>query len=199
MKTMKDSNGVEIPVKYISAYDKKRDAIVRRILSRWVKAQAVIEKTVRESLADAAELMDKKDVLGVKGNFSAQSFDGSTRIVLSQRYSIRMDERVVTARELMLAYIEDLFQKSLERNVDLTGLKMLVLEAFKAGQNGFLSAAKIIALLRIEINDERWHKAKELLQASMTSEKSKRYFSVETRKGASDWKQIRLDAAAFIE
>ena len=50
MRTMTDSNGNEVPVKYISAYDKQRDATVRKVYARFVKARKALEAVVADSI-----------------------------------------------------------------------------------------------------------------------------------------------------
>ena len=37
VNTMRDSNGNDIPLKYVSKYDKAKDKTVRRILARFLK------------------------------------------------------------------------------------------------------------------------------------------------------------------
>ncbi|MBQ3808048.1 MAG: hypothetical protein II840_08860, partial [Kiritimatiellae bacterium] len=69
IKTMRDSNGQEVPVKYVSAYDKLRDKITRRIKARFLKARAALEAVVSESIADLDELARCKESVGAKGNF----------------------------------------------------------------------------------------------------------------------------------
>ena len=39
MQTMRDSNGNDVPVKYVGRYDKARDRTARRILARFLKAR----------------------------------------------------------------------------------------------------------------------------------------------------------------
>ena len=47
IKTMTDSMGNNIPVKYVSAYDKARDRATRRILARFQKARSMLEQRPR--------------------------------------------------------------------------------------------------------------------------------------------------------
>ena len=55
--TMRDSNGQDVPVKYVSAYDKLRDRVTRRVEARFHKARAVLEAVVSDSIADLDALM----------------------------------------------------------------------------------------------------------------------------------------------
>lgn len=194
MKTMRDSNGNDVPVKYVSAYDKARDKAVRRVHARFVKARQMLETLVAESIKELQELSQLKENLGEKGNFAASSFDGLVRVSIRQRYDIRLDERVVRARELMIEYIDSVLDRV--GSDDAKALRLIVDEAFRANSAGYLSAGRIIALMRMEINNQKWIEAKTMLQESLKPQKGKQYLSCETRKDTQhDFAQLRLDIA----
>lgn len=192
--TMRDSNGCDVPAKYVSRYDKLRDKLARRILARFRKSRAVLEATVRDSIADLDEIKGGKERLGEKGNFQARSFDGLIQVSIRQQYNIFLDERVVRARELMLGYVEGVLAKI--GGNDAHAMKLIVAEAFKANAHGFLSTGKIMALLRMEIDNADWREAKKILQDSVRPQKGKRYLACEVRSSTQDdFRQIRLDIA----
>ena len=192
--TMRDSNGCDVPTKYVSRYDKLRDKLARRIFARFRKSRAVLEATVRDSIVDLDEIKGGKERLGEKGNFQARSFDGLIQVSIRQQYNIFLDERVVRARELMLGYVEGVLAKI--GGNDAQALKLIVAEAFKANAQGFLSTGKIMALLRMEIDNADWREAKKILQDSVRPQKGKRYLACEVRSSTQDdFRQIRLDIA----
>ena len=192
--TMRDANGQDVPVKYVSKYDKLRDKITRRIEARFRKARAALEAVVRESIADLDDLAKCKESLGEKGNFQARSFDALIQVSIRQQYNILLDERVVRARELMLGYVEGVLAKI--GGNDAQALKLIVAEAFKANAQGFLSTGKIMSLLRMEIDNADWREAKRILQDAIKPQKGKRYLACEVRKSTqADFRQIRLDIA----
>ena len=194
IKTMTDSMGNNIPVKYVSAYDKARDRATRRILARFQKARSMLEAVVAESIADLDELSKLKDSLGEKGNFSARSFDGLIQVAIRQQYNIRLDERVIRARELMMEYVNSVLDRV--DGVDVSALRLLVTEAFKVNSQGFLSAGRVLSLMRMEVNNDKWREAKMILQAALKPEKGKQYLICEKRKTTQgDFKAIRLDIA----
>lgn len=191
---MTDSMGNNIPVKYVSAYDKARDRATRRILARFQKARSMLEAVVAESIADLDELSKLKDSLGEKGNFSARSFDGLIQVAIRQQYNIRLDERVIHARELMMEYVNSVLDRV--DGVDVSALRLLVTEAFKVNSQGFLSAGRVLSLMRMEVNNDKWREAKMILQAALKPEKGKQYLICESRKTTQgDFKAIRLDIA----
>ena len=190
--TMRDSNGNDIPLKYVSKYDKAKDKAVRRILSRFQKARSMLEGVGAETIDEVNVLAAAKEGVGAKGNFSARSFDGMIQVSIRQQYSILLDERVVQARELMLGYIEGVLQRV--GGNDAQALRLIVSEAFKANAQGFLSTGKIMSLLRMEIDNADWHAAKRILQDAIKPQKGKRYLICETRSSTqADFEAIRLD------
>ena len=192
--TMRDSNGLDVPLKYVAKYDKLRDKITRRIKARFLKARAALEAVVSESIADLDELARCKESVGAKGNFQARSFDALIQVSIRQQYNILLDERVVRARELMLGYVEGVLAKI--GGNDAQALKLIVAEAFKANAQGFLSTGKIMSLLRMEIDNVDWRKAKQILQDAIKPQKGKRYLACEVRRSTQeDFRQIRLDIA----
>jgi hypothetical protein len=191
---MTDSNGHKVPLKYVCAYDKARDKATRRILARFEKARATLEAVVADSIKDLDELAKLKESLGEKGNFSARSFDGLIQVSIRQQYKIRLDERVIRARELMLEYVGSVLDRV--NGVDVSALRLLVNDAFKANSQGFLSTGRILSLIRMEVNNEKWREAKMILQDALKPEKGKQYLICERRKTTQgDFRAIRLDIA----
>ena len=192
--TMRDSNGNDIPLKYVSKYDKAKDKAVRKVLARFLRARELLEGVVAETIAELEALADTKEKLGAKGNFSARSFDGLIQVSIRQQYNIFLDERVVKARELMLGYVEKVLAKV--GGNDAQALRLIVAEAFKANAQGFLSTGKIMSLLRMEIDNADWREAKRILQDSIKPQKGKRYLVCERRASTqADFEAVRLDIA----
>ena len=192
--TMRDSNGNDIPLKYVSKYDKAKDKAVRKVLARFLHAREMLERVVAETIAELDALAKTKESVGEKGNFSARSFDGLIQVSIRQQYNIFLDERVVKARELMLGYVEKVLAKV--GGSDAAALRLIVAEAFKANAQGFLSTGKIMSLLRMEIDNADWREAKRILQESIKPQKGKRYLVCERRANTQqDFRPVRLDIA----
>lgn len=192
--TMRDSNGNDIPLKYVSRYDKAKDRAVRKILGRFLNARQALERVVAATIGELQALADTKERVGAKGNFSARSFDGLIQVSIRQQYNIFLDERVVKARELMLGYVEKVLAKV--GGSDAAALRLIIAEAFKANAQGFLSTGKIMSLLKMEIDDADWREAKRILQDSIRPQKGKRYLVCERRASTqAEFKPVRLDIA----
>ena len=188
-----DINGDQVPAKYVSKFDKARDAVSRRILKRFTAGRKVLEQIVRESIADLDGLMKLKESVGSKGNFQTSSFDGLIQVSIDQQYNIQLDERVARARELMLEYVNSELSRL---DKDTTFLRKLVEDSFRANAKGYLPIASILKLTRYEVKDARWGEARGILQDAMKPVPGKRYLNCRVRNTPQqDFKTIRLDLA----
>lgn len=198
IKTMIDSTGAEVPTKYVNKYDKERDKRARRILARTQKVRTILESFVVDCLGDIdaireARLEETGKGDAAKGNFTCQSFDGLVEIQINQQWSIRLDERVKTARDAMLDYAKRLCDKA---GSDAGALFQIVEEAFAVGRTGNLSVGSVLRLCRRDIKAPEWIKAKEMLLASIQTDKGKAYLKVSSRPDTQhDFRAIRLDIA----
>ena len=188
-----DINGDHVPAKYVSKFDKARDAVSRKILKRFNAGRKVLEQIVRESIEDLDGLMQLKESVGAKGNFQTSSFDGLIQVSIDQQYNIQLDERVARARELMLEYVNSELSRL---DKDTTFLRKLVEDSFRANAKGYLPIASILKLTRYEVKDERWNEARGILQDAMKPVPGKRYLNCRVRNTPQqDFKTIRLDLA----
>ncbi len=197
-KVMIDSMGAAVPVRHVSQYDRTRDAAVRRIYARFVKAREQLEKVMAESLADLDKVAKARGDAGMelaeKGNLQVSSFDGLITVALNVRYDIHLDERVIRARELMFACARRIAAKLNSEEAKL--LEVLIDEAFQPTRSGALPVARVLSLMRREVNDPEWKEAKKLLAESMETRRGKSYLRVEARPDRQhDPVPIRLDIA----
>lgn len=198
-KVMIDSMGAAVPVRHVSQYDRTRDAVVRRIYARYLKSRAQLEKVMLESLADLdkiakARAMEAGIALADKGNLQVSSFDGLITVGLNVRYDIHLDERVIRARELMFACARRIAAKLNSDEAKL--LEVLIDEAFQPTRAGALPVARVLSLMRREVNDPEWKEAKKLLAESMETRRGKSYLRVEARPDRQhDPVPVRLDIA----
>lgn len=198
-KTMTDSLGREIPVSYVSKYDRENDRIVRRIHARHAKARKALEAVMLEQLADFDALRELREreglrAQGQKGNLSSRSFDGTIEVRCTCRYELQPDDRLNAARERMVAWVTDRVRAS---DAKLAAIVLpLIDEAFRANASGGLSMARVASLLRVEIKDPEWQEARQLMLDSLTATKGKQYLEVlEQPNRNRPARRIRLDIA----
>ena len=186
-----DGRGQEVPASYVKAYDKAKDKAVRHVLAGARKLRAQMEAFMADAIATMTGLADVKDDLGERGNFSARSFDALVQVSIRQQWHIRLDERVAKARELMLDYAN----RELARAGDGAYLLSQMIEAaFKVDRLGFLPRTEVAKLLSYKVNDASWNAGADILRQAQTTERGKRYLSIEQRGSLqADFRPIRLD------
>ena len=190
--------GAAVPLRHVSKYDRTRDAAVRRIYARFAKARQALEKVMAESLADLDAVAKARVEAGIdsgaKGNIQVSSFDGLITVGLNVRYDIHLDQRAVLARELMFACARRIADKLNSDEAKL--LEVLIDEAFQPTRSGALPVARVLSLMRREVNDADWKEAKRLLADSMETSRGKSYLRVEARPDRQhDPVPVRLDIA----
>ena len=188
-----DGRGQEVPAGYVSAYDKARDRAVRRVAAGARKLRAQMEAFMADAVKTMNDLAGTKDDLGERGNFSARSFDSMLQVSIRQQWHIRFDERVAKARELMMGYAN----RELERAGDGAFLLQQMIEAaFKVDRLGFLPRTEVAKLLSYKVDDASWNAGADILRQAQTTERGKRYLTIEERRSLQDdFRAIRLDLA----
>lgn len=188
-----DLKGDTVPARYVSKFDKARDAVSRRIHKRFVDERKRLEQLVKDCIADLDGLIKLKDSVGIRGNFQTSSFDGNIQVSIDQQYNIQLDERVAKARELMLEYVNSELSRL---DKDTTFLRKLVEDSFRANAKGYLPISSILKLTRYEVKDVRWNEARGILQDAMRPVPGKRYLNCRVRASRQhDFQTIRLDLA----
>ena len=188
-----DGRGQEVPAGYVSAYDKARDRAVRHVAAGARKLRAQMEAFMADAVKTMSELAGAKEDLGKRGNFSARSFDSLLQVSIRQQWHIRLDERVAKARELMLDYANRELRKAGD---GAFLLEQMIEAAFKVDRLGFLPRSEVTKLLSYKVSDDSWNQGAEILRQAQTTERGKRYLTVEERSGLQrDFAPIRLDIA----
>ena len=197
-KVMVDAMGNQVPVRYVSAYDRTRDRVCRRIASDWKKQRKGLEDLMHKTLAGLAEIVDaRKDAgheLALRGNVQVSSFDGLITVNVEQRYDIHLDDRVKAARDRLYEYASAIAGK-LEGDDRETLIKILD-ETFRASSDGRISTNRVLALIRMEVKAAAWKQAIAMLVQSIETRRGKRYVRVTVRADRDhDAEAIRLDVA----
>ena len=199
-KTMTDAAGNEVPAIYVSAYDKKREKLVKKIFARWEKERKALEAVMVETLADldslqASRLAETGAEMADRGNFRVSSFDGMVAVEMRQSYRIFLDDRVKEAQRILIAWASEIAEQIANR-APRALMMQLIAEAFSVNASGSLPVGKILSLLRRDIQDPEWQRAKKLLQAAIQPEKGKCYISVMARCDRQhDMKRVALDVS----
>ncbi len=192
----RDAQGRLIHEEQIKPVDKLRDELVLALVDR---ARATHDALVQYKAAAFGEIEAFLDLSaaeygakigGKKGNVSLLSFDGKYKIQRAIQESIVFDERLQVARSL----IDECLQ---EWTADARPeLAVLVNDAFRVDTKGEIRTARVLALRRLAIEDDRWLRAMEAIGDACQVAGSKSYIRVYERIGDSDqYRPISLDIA----
>jgi len=186
-KIYTDPDGNPVPAKYISAYDKARDRITRKIYDLWGKEEerltqlrAQTERLIDEVRQAAAKEAGVK-LGGAKGYLQFRSFDGWIIVRFENVAQVDFDERLSLAQQLIGEAIDDMAGDT-SKNAKLAGLRKIAEAAFKPrGKNGKLDRQRVRDIANVQVNHPKWRKAAELIRECETITGHKAYVRVAKR------------------
>lgn len=194
-KYMTDSRGRLVPEENVPEIDKIRDGLAEEL----VREAEAAARSVSAFMALATEKLDafrelsaqdhKVDMGGKRGGFSIQSFAGNVRVVYDVDAVIGFNEKVSIAREIILRLVETWTAAAGEQNAKLASL---VRSAFEVDRNGHLSAARILALRRVKIDDPDWAAAMAALGEGIETNQTKLYVRFYRRNKDGAWDQVAI-------
>jgi hypothetical protein len=180
----------------IKPIDRERDELVLELVDKAKALNKALADFKVSAFGDVAAFVDLSveqygvKRRGMKGNVSLLSFDGCYKITKAVQESIQFDERLVAARELIDACLLEWTKGARPEVVTLIN------DAFRADTKGEIRTARVLALRRLDIKDERWKRAMDAIGEACQVAGSKDYIRLYERVGDSDqWKAIPLDIA----
>lgn len=192
----RDAQGRLVHEEQIKPVDKLRDELVLALVER---ARTTHEALVQYKAAAFGEIEAFLDLSaaeygakigGKKGNVSLLSFDGKYKIQRAVQESIAFDERLQAARALIDECLREWTEGARPE------LATLVNDAFRVDTKGEIRTARVLALRRLDITDERWLRAMDAIGDACQVVGSKSYIRVYERIGDSDqYRPISLDIA----
>lgn len=192
----RDAQGRLVHEDQIKPVDKLRDELVTTLVERARATHAALVQYKAAAFGEIEAFLDLSaqeygtKLGGKKGNVSLLSFDGKYKIQRAIQESIAFDERLQVAREL----IDECLQEwTLGARPELA---VLVNDAFRVDTKGEIRTARVLALRRLDITDERWLRAMDAIGDACQVAGSKSYIRVYERIGDSDqYRAISLDIA----
>lgn len=192
----RDAQGRLVHEEQIKPVDKLRDELVLALVQR---ARTTHDALVQYKAAAFGEIEAFLDLSaaeygakigGKKGNVSLLSFDGRYKIQRAVQESIAFDERLQAARALIDECLREWTEGARPE------LATLVNDAFRVDTRGEIRTARVLALRRLDITDERWLRAMDAIGDACQVVGSKSYIRVYERIGDSDqYSPISLDIA----
>jgi hypothetical protein len=187
---MRDSAGRLVPEGAIKPHDVQRDGLVKSLFAMHEQLQKTCKnfRIMADGEIDAhlALISEKYGVKagGQVGNLVLTSFDGSLRIVRAVDKVIAFTEEIHAAKALIFACVREWTEGARAE------LRALVEDAFRQDKQGHLSADRILGLLRLDIQDERWKQAMQAIRDSVRVQATRTYMRFYKRQGDGTYAHI---------
>lgn len=191
-----DAQGRLVHEGMIKPIDQERDRLVRQLVDRAGELSVALRDFKEAAFGDIKAFIEMSfeeygaRVGGKKGNVTLLSFDGRYKIQLAVQESIVLDERLQAARALIDECLRDWTEGARPEVVTLVN------DAFRTDTKGEIRTARVLALRRLEIGDERWQRAMKAIGEACQVVGSKSYIRIYERVGDTDqYQPISLDIA----
>jgi len=191
-----DAQGRLVPESMLKPIDLERDRLVLEVVEK--------SKALSKALADfKAQVFGDIEALvtlsaeqygaklgGRKGNISLLSIDGRFKVQRAIAENIQFDERLQAAKGLIDECLHEWTTGARPEIVTLVN------DAFRVDQAGNIRTGSVLALRRLQIEDERWQRAMQAIGEAVQVVNTKSYVRVYERVGDSDqYQAIPLDIA----
>ena len=194
---MRDGQGRLWPISLVKPIDQARDALVHELVAIAKEENQRLTQAKAKIFGDVAAFVDlSAEQYGVhrggkKGNITLLTFDGRYKLQIATSESIRFDERLHAAKELLDLCAAEWTDGSRDE------VRVVIQETFRADKEGNLSVGRILGLRRWDIKDPRWKEAMRAIGDSIQVVGSKQYARFYERVGMTDrYVPIPLDMVA---
>jgi len=189
----KDAKGNLIPEDFVKPVDQLRDDLIERIIKKTTEIKENMEITKKGILEDIEAFMDISaaeygiKMGGKKGNLTLTTFDGQYKV------SLKVSERQSFTEGVYLG--KEIIDKCIERwsNGANANLKIIVNQAFQLNQSGKMDIVKILSLRKLDIKDEEWKKAMDIISDSIQVDMTKTYFQIYKRNKEGVYQHVNLN------
>lgn len=192
-----DAKGHLVPESLIKPIDQERDRLVVDLVKGAVELNKRLAEFKAKAFGDVRAFIEMSfeeygaRIGGKKGNVSLLSFDGRHKLQIAVQDSIVFDERLQAARALIDECLAEWVEGARPE------LVTLINDAFRTDTKGEIRTARVLALRRMEIVDERWQRAMKAIGEAVQVASSKEYLRIYERVGETDeYRPISLDIAS---
>lgn len=197
--TIKDAQGLDIPLKLVPKIDLDADKIANKIAKEADKLSEQLRvKKIEwlnlcdhwfEQLLDKLKTEDRTHGKG-KGNYTITSYDKSIKIEINIGMRIEFDSKLQMAQQKINEYLEKITEGSADE------IRLIVNNAFSTNR-GNLDTKKIMSLFSYQIKHQLWLDAMEILKQSITTNVSKRYINISRKDAEGKYTAIQLQFSAL--
>lgn len=172
---MRNAKGALMPAELVKAADKLEDETVRKVLAFALDLSNQIARFKAHTFADLnafQSLLEQEygaRAGGEKGNVTFQSYDGLMKVQVQIADLIEFGPQLQEAKKLI---DECLVEWGAESRPEIRALVNRVFNVEKAGQ---INKAELFALLRMDIEDERWVRGMDAIRDAIRVTGTKEY------------------------
>ena len=189
-----DGEGIKVPVEYISEEDQRRDKFVDDLIDDAERLQGLIssykaqmQKKVEAYLNEVAGNYGE----AWQGNARIRNFSQDAEVEIRQAKLLTFDETLAVAKTKIDHCISKWSHGSRDEII------ALVNQAFKVNQKQQLDVKEIMKLIKLDIQDEQWLEAMEIIKKSITVESTKQYLNFRRRDISGRMVTITLNYSAL--
>lgn len=185
-----------VALENVKAADKLQDETVRKVIgyARELSAQvARFKQHTFDDLQSYEDLLAQEygaKVGGAKGNKTFMTFDGLMKVSVQVQDYIDFGPQLQIAKGLIDECLREWTADSVPQ------LRTIVTHAFNVDNNGQINRSAIFALLRYDLDEERWVNAMTAIRDAMRVVSSKlhvRCYERDSQDG--DWRHVTIDLA----
>ncbi|MFT8944399.1 MULTISPECIES: DUF3164 family protein [Acetobacter] len=191
---MQDSRGRLVPEANVRPSDKLQDELVRRLHREAEPVRQFMMDFKRLCFAEIHAFLDLvaeqySTKLGSdKGNVTLTSYDGTLRVTVAVGNVISFGPEIQAAQTLIHGCLNR-WSEGANAN-----LKAVVLDAFDVDKQGSMNVGKILALRRLEIDDEEWQRGMQAISDSVRVDVTKDYVRLHRRPSPdAKWELVTFD------
>jgi hypothetical protein len=192
---LEDAKGRLVAVDKVLPHDLQRDELVRDLVARCqahsAEAADLKARLLDDVAAHIALVAEKYDVqiTGARGNVALTSYDGRLKVERVTAERISVGEQIQAAEHLVREILDEIEEPTARAIVD---------RAFRRDRKtGELSASRLIDLIAVDIDDERWRRAVQAIRDALQATGTATYFRAYTRADSNDpWRQVQIDFSA---
>jgi hypothetical protein len=192
---LEDAKGRFVPVDKVRPHDLQRDQLVRDLVARCLahgRDAADLKARLLDDIAAHVALVAEEYGVqfgGERGNVQLTSYDGRLKVERAIAERITVGEQIQAAEHLVRQILDEIQEPTARAIVD---------RAFRRDRKtGELSAARLIDLIAVDIDDDRWRRAVQAIRDALQATGTATYFRAYWRPESTDtWRQIPIDFSA---
>ena len=191
---MQDSRGRLVPEANVRPSDKLQDELVRRLHHEAEPVRQFMMDFKRLCFAEIHAFLDlvaeqySTKLGSEKGNVTLTSYDGTLRVTVAVGNVISFGPEIQAAQTLIHGCLNR-WSEGANAN-----LKAVVLDAFDVDKQGSMNVGKILALRRLEIDDEEWQRGMLAISDSVRVDVTKDYVRLHRRPSPdAKWELVTFD------